>query len=83
MRKYNIPHKFELITIIELYAQWIREGKLRVNADWNKDIGVKFTVQDPCNIARKSGSDKIVDDLRFVVKPWWVKKISSIPCPAG
>lgn len=68
MRKYNIPHNFELITIIELYARWIREGKLKVNADWNKDIGAKFTVQDPCNIARKSGSNKIVDDLRFVVK---------------
>jgi Fe-S oxidoreductase len=68
LRRFNIPHKFELITIIELYAQWIKEGKLKVNADWNKDIGVKFTVQDPCNIGRKSGSNKIVDDLRFVVK---------------
>ncbi len=68
MRRFNIPHKFELTTIIELYAQWIKEGKLKVNADWNKDIGVKFTVQDPCNIGRKSGSNKIVDDLRFVVK---------------
>ena len=68
MRRFNIPHKFELITIIELYAQWIREGKLVVNSDWNKDIGAKFTVQDPCNIGRKSGSNKIVDDLRFVIK---------------
>jgi Fe-S oxidoreductase len=68
LRRFNIPHKFELTTIIELYAQWIKEGKLKVNADWNKDIGVKFTVQDPCNIGRKSGSNKIVDDLRFVVK---------------
>ena len=68
MRKFKIPHKFELTTIIELYAQWIREGKLKVNADWNKDIGAKFTVQDPCNIGRKSGSNKIVDDLRFVIK---------------
>jgi Fe-S oxidoreductase len=68
LRKYKIPHKFELITIIELYARWIKQGKLKVNSDWNKDIGAKFTVQDPCNIARKSGSNKIVDDLRFVVK---------------
>jgi Fe-S oxidoreductase len=68
LRKFNIPHKFQLTTIIELYAQWIREGKLKVNADWNKDIKATFTVQDPCNIARKTGSNKIVDDLRFVVK---------------
>ena len=68
MRRFKIPHKFELITIIELYAQWIREGKLKVNSDWNKDLKVKFTVQDPCNIGRKTGSNKIVDDLRFVIK---------------
>lgn len=68
MRRFKIPHKFELITIIELYAQWIREGKLKVNSDWNKELKVKFTVQDPCNIGRKTGSNKIVDDLRFVIK---------------
>lgn len=68
MRKYNIPHNFKLITIIELYAQWIKEGKLKVNSDWNKDLKVKFTIQDPCNIGRKTGSDKIVNDLRFVLK---------------
>ncbi len=68
MRRFKIPHKFKLITIIELYAQWIREGKLNVNSDWNKEIGAKFTIQDPCNIGRKSGSNKIVDDLRFVIK---------------
>jgi Fe-S oxidoreductase len=68
LRKFNIPHKFELITIIELYAKWIKEGKLKVNSDWNKDLKVKFTVQDPCNIGRKSGSDKILNDLRFVIK---------------
>jgi Fe-S oxidoreductase len=68
LRRFKIPHKFELITIIELYAQWIREGKLKVNSDWNKELKVKFTVQDPCNIGRKTGSNKIVDDLRFVIK---------------
>jgi len=68
LRKYKIEHKFELITIIELYAQWIREGKLKVNADWNKDLKVKFTVQDPCNIGRKIGSNRILEDLRFVLK---------------
>ena len=68
MRKFNIPHTFELKSIIELFALWIREGTLKVNADWNKDLKVKFTVQDPCNIARKIESDHIVDDLRFVIK---------------
>ncbi|MCG8564256.1 MAG: (Fe-S)-binding protein [Desulfobacterales bacterium] len=68
MRKFKIPHQFQLITIIELYARWIREGKLQVNSQWNREIQAKFTVQDPCNIGRKTGSNRIVDDLRFVVK---------------
>lgn len=68
MRKFKIPHKFEFTNIISLYAQWIREGKLKVNADWNKDLRIKFTVQDPCNLVRKSWRQKMADDLRFVVK---------------
>ena len=54
--------------IYEYYAKWIREGKLKVNSDWNKDLKIKFTVQDPCQIIRKSFGDPIADDLRFVVK---------------
>jgi Fe-S oxidoreductase len=51
-----------------MYAQWIREGKLPVNSDWNKDLKIKFTVQDPCNMVRKSLGQSMADDLRFVVK---------------
>ena len=68
MRKFNIPHKFEFTSIITLYAQWIKEGKLKVNSDWNKDLGIKFTVQDPCNIVRKTERQQMADDLRFVIK---------------
>jgi Fe-S oxidoreductase len=59
---------FELESIISYYAQWIREGKLPVNSDWNKELGVKFTVQDPCQLVRKSLGDPVAEDLRFVVK---------------
>jgi Fe-S oxidoreductase len=48
--------------------QWIREGKLKVSSDWNKDLKIKFTVQDPCQIVRKSFGDPVAEDLRFVVK---------------
>lgn len=68
LRKFNIPHNFEFRSIIEFYAKWIREGKLPVNSDWNKDLKIKFTVQDPCNIVRKSLGDYMADELRFVVK---------------
>jgi len=51
-----------------MYAQWIREGKLKVNSDWNKERKIKFTVQDPCQLVRKSLGDPVAEDLRFVVK---------------
>jgi hypothetical protein len=54
--------------IYEYYAKWIREGRLKVSSDWNKDLKIKFTVQDPCQIVRKSYGDPIAEDLRYVVK---------------
>ncbi|MBF0413983.1 MAG: (Fe-S)-binding protein [Desulfamplus sp.] len=68
LKKFNIPHNFEFKSIVEFYAKWIREGKLPVNSDWNKDLKIKFTVQDPCNIVRKSLGDYMADELRFVVQ---------------
>jgi len=53
---------------VQLYAQWIREGKLKVNSDWNKDLKVKFTVQDPCNQVRKTFGDAYAEDLRLVTR---------------
>ncbi len=68
LRKYNIPHNFEYTSIVQLYARWIREGRLTVNSDWNKEMKIRFTVQDPCNIVRKSLGREMAEDLRFVVK---------------
>ncbi len=47
---------------------WIREGKLKVSSDWNKDLKIKFTVQDPCQLVRKSFGDRVAEDLRFVIR---------------
>jgi len=41
---------------------------LKVNSDWNKDLKVKFTVQDPCQLVRKSFGDPVAEDLRYTVK---------------
>ena len=68
LQKFNIPHNFEIGSIIYYYAKWIREGKLPVSSDWNKDLKVKFTVQDPCQLVRKSFGDDVANELRFVVK---------------
>ncbi len=63
-----MEHNFEIISIIQLYAKWIKEGRLKVNSDWNKDLKVKFTVQDPCQLVRKTFGDPVADDLRYTVK---------------
>lgn len=39
-----------------------------MNSDWNRELGIKFTVQDPCQLVRKSLGDDIANDLRFVVR---------------
>ncbi|PIE07316.1 MAG: oxidoreductase [Rhodobacterales bacterium] len=58
--------RFEPASLVTLYAQWIREGKLPVTSGWNTD-NLKFTVQDPCQLIRKSLGDTAAEDLRFVV----------------
>ncbi len=79
-------------SIIPWYARWIREGKLPVNADWNKDAKVKFTLQDPCQMVRKTLGDPLADDLRFVVKSvvgeenlieMWPNKADNYCCGGG
>lgn len=79
-------------SIIRLYARWIREGKLPVNSDWNKDLGVTFTVQDPCQLVRKSLGDPVAEDLRFVVRSvvgeknfidMWPNKSNNYCCGGG
>jgi Fe-S oxidoreductase len=82
LKKFNISHNFEFTSIITLYAQWIREGKLKVNADWNKELGIKFTCQDPCNIVRKTWGQEMADDMRFVIKTVVGEEnfIDTIPC---
>ncbi len=66
--RFKIPHSFEVKSIIEYYAQWIREGRLKVNSDWNLDLKIKFTVQDPCQLVRKSYGNFIAEELRFVIR---------------
>lgn len=67
LEKFAIPHSFEVKSIIEYYAHWIRQGKLKVNSDWNRNLKIKFTVQDPCQLVRNGDGDFIADELRFVV----------------
>jgi Fe-S oxidoreductase len=67
VERFGLKTNFEAGSLVSYYAQWIREGKLPVNADWNTQ-GVKFTLQDPCQLVRKSIGDPVADDLRFVAR---------------
>ena len=67
VERFGLTANFEAGNLVSYYAQWIREGKLPVNADWNTQ-GLKFTVQDPCQLIRKSLGDPVADDLRFVAE---------------
>jgi len=67
LRRFNIKHNFKLISIITLYADLIRSGRLKVDPSWNKN-GLKFTVQDPCKLVRQGAGDSVAEDLRFVIK---------------
>ncbi len=64
--RFGLKADFEAGNLVSYYAQWIREGKLPVTADWNTS-GLKFTVQDPCQLIRKSLGDSAAEDLRYVV----------------
>jgi Fe-S oxidoreductase len=79
------------MSIISLYAKWIREGKLKVDSSWNTE-GLKFTVQDPCNLVRKGLGDSVADDLRFTIKACageenfvdtWPNKSNNFCCGGG
>lgn len=67
IERFGLEANFRLENLVSCYARWIREGKLPVNADWNRD-GIKFTVQDPCQIIRKAYGDALAEDMRFVVR---------------
>lgn len=66
-QRFGIETNLEIAPMVRYYAKWIREGKLKPSSDWNKELKIKFTVQDPCQQIRKSFGDALAEDLRFVV----------------
>lgn len=65
INKFGLNAQFELKNLVTCYAEWIREGKLPVNSDWNTNH-ITFTIQDPCQIVRKAYGESIAEDMRFV-----------------
>jgi Fe-S oxidoreductase len=55
----NFP--FEVITSVECIANYIREGKIRLDPDKIKDV---VTLHDPCNLVRNGG---IINEQRYIL----------------
>ncbi len=67
-RKFGLNTSLEIAPMVAYYYEWIKAGKLKVSSEWNRDLKLKFTVQDPCNQIRKSYGDAQADKMRYVVK---------------
>lgn len=52
---------FNVFTSVELLAEYIRSGRVKVDKERNKQI---VTLHDPCNLVRNGG---IVDEQRYVL----------------
>ncbi|TVM33479.1 (Fe-S)-binding protein [Oceanidesulfovibrio marinus] len=68
MQRFGLDTDIEFDHIVRWYARWIREGTLQPSSAWNDDLGLRFTVQDPCMAVRKSMGNPFAEDLRFVTK---------------
>ncbi len=55
-------YPFEVMTSVELMAQYIREGRLNINPALNAE---KITLHDPCNLVRSGG---IMHEQRYILK---------------
>ncbi len=55
-------YPFDVMTSVELMAQYIREGRLNINPALNAE---KVTLHDPCNLVRSGG---IMHEQRYILK---------------
>jgi Fe-S oxidoreductase len=60
MRQMAGPRAFKVVSLTEVQARYIREGRIRVNK-----LPGTYTYHDPCQIARNAG---IYDEPRFVLR---------------
>ena len=66
-KKFGIEPKFKVVHKVNLYAKWLREGRLKVDKSRNPQC---ITLHDPCNAARKAVMEDfpdIMDDSRYVL----------------
>ncbi len=89
-KKFGIKPKYKLIHVVNLYAQWLKEGLIKVDKSKNPK---RVTLHDPCNAGRKSikaGVPDILDDSRYVIDrvcedfvEMWPNREHNICCSGG
>ncbi|MBN1338203.1 MAG: (Fe-S)-binding protein [Bacteroidales bacterium] len=55
-------YPFEVITSVELLAQYLRKGRIKTDPEKNTEI---VTLHDPCNLVRSGG---ILEEQRYILK---------------
>jgi Fe-S oxidoreductase len=88
--KFGIKPKFKVIHKVNLWAQWVREGRIKLDRSKNAK---RVTIHDPCNAVRKaklSGIPDITDDLRYLageacmdVVEMWPNREHNYCCSGG
>lgn len=53
---------FEVLTSVELIAEYISQGRLKLDKSKNKEL---ITLHDPCNLVREGG---VIDQQRYVLQ---------------
>jgi len=61
-RKVWLNADYPVISFVQLQAQWIKEGRIKLDPTRNPD---PVTLHDPCNAVRKEG---IIEEPRYVIK---------------
>jgi Fe-S oxidoreductase len=67
------PYPFDVITVIELVAGYIRDGKIALDPSKNAK---RVTLHDPCNLARGGG---VIEEQRYVLKKACVDFVEMTP----
>ncbi|MBI5402244.1 MAG: (Fe-S)-binding protein [Ignavibacteriae bacterium] len=53
---------FEVITAVELLAEYISSGRIKLDKELNKEV---MTLHDPCNLVREGG---VIEQQRYIMK---------------
>jgi Fe-S oxidoreductase len=67
-------YPFDVITSVELLAEYISQGRLKLDKEKNKEL---MTLHDPCNLVREGG---VIDQQRYVLKHAAGRFVEMTPC---